>query len=408
MIGVSARSYVAAGLATAVAGVALASPVLAQSQVRPSVSSSSVELSAFGSEAERAAERGISDAAVGVMAATNVVAQAAESAAQGKATAAAGLKSNPLMQAAAVTVVANAVQAVADSKQNYVSNAAAVQSDSVTSPAVAPSHAVTAAFPGLPGLNRIVAIPLLLADIPVVLTSEALFSLGQNTGFGLRNVLEGFAFGDMDEVKRGFQQIGNTIPDFLNRANTDIVQLTRRVQQVFSVDTGVGNGDAVASAIKAFDAKSQGTVNSAKSADSIKADDSTKTAGAAKTAGATKAGHSTKVADNTSAADDANVGTVPTSKPSTGGHENAPSSVNGTVKNSGATKSQNTARNGAASGMMSHGGNASTSGTSVSGARGSVTKHAASAGDSGSKHPAAGAKKGGDGAGGSKGGKGGK
>ncbi len=212
------------------------------------------------------------------MAATNVVPRAAGSAAQGTATAAAGLKTNPLMQAAAVTVVAKAVQAVADSKSNHASNAAAVQSDSATSPAVAPSPAVTTAFPGLPGLSRIVAVPLLLAEIPAVLTSEALFTVGQNTGFGVVNVLAGLAFGDMDEVQQGFQQIGSTIPDFLNRATADFDELTRRVEDAFGVGTGVDDGDVAASAMKAIDAKNQATVDS-KAADA-KAADATKTDGA--------------------------------------------------------------------------------------------------------------------------------
>ena len=59
----SARSYVAAGLATAIAGAAVASPALAQKAVQlPSVSSAGVELSAFVSDAEREAERVMSDA----------------------------------------------------------------------------------------------------------------------------------------------------------------------------------------------------------------------------------------------------------------------------------------------------------------------------------------------------------
>jgi hypothetical protein len=208
----------------------------------------------------------MSDAAIGVKAVANVVHRAAGSAVQGTATAAAGLKSNPLMQAAAVTVVAKAVNAVADSKSNHATNTAAVQNNSAIAPAVAPSPAVTAAFPDLPGLpdlSRIVAVPLLLADIPVVLTSEALSTVGEDAGSGLRNVLEGFAFGDTDEVQQGFQQIGNTIPDFLNRANTDFQELTRRVEEAFGVDTGVDDGDAAADAMKAINAKAINAKSSA-------------------------------------------------------------------------------------------------------------------------------------------------
>ncbi|MGY4652161.1 hypothetical protein ACVWWN_005957 [Mycobacterium sp. URHB0021] len=419
MIGVSARSYVAAGLATAIAGAAVASPALAQKAVQlPSVSSAGVELSAFVSDAEREAQHAMSDAAVGVKAVANVVHRAAGSAVQGTATAAAGFKNNPLVQAAAVTVVAKAVNAVVDSKSNHATNTAAVQNNAAIAPVAATSPAVTAAFPDLPDLSRIVAVPLLLADIPVVLTSEALSTLGEDAGSGLRNVLEGFAFGDIKEVQQGFQQIGNTIPDFLNRANTDFQELTRRVEEAFGVDTGVDDGDAVVSAMKAIDAKSSGTV------DSAKADDAK---GGTKTTD-TKAADSTNAAD-AKRTDDAKGGTHSTSKSSTAaGHQNAPSSVNGTAKKNGATKSENAADNGASSGRTSHGGNgsgsgastagvsgskastsgASGSGASTSGASGSATKHAVGAGDSGPKHASAGAKKGSDGAGGPKGSKGGK
>jgi hypothetical protein len=384
VIGVSERSYVAAGLATAIAGVVVASPMLAQNQVQlPSVSSANVAMSAFVSDAERAANQTVSDAAVGVRAVRDVVERAAGSAVDGTAAAAAGLKSNPLMQAAAVTVVAKAVNSIAESKSDHAANAAAV-----SNPAASPS--VTAAFPSLPGLpslGRIIAVPLLLADIPVVLTSEALVTLGADTGGGLGNVLAGLAFGDMDEVQAGFGQIANTFPDFANRVNTDFENLTQRIKDVFG-----GVEDPAASVMKAIDAKSSVAVGSEKAGNTE--------------AGSTKAVASKTVGSKT--AGDAKGGTSSTSASSTGVHENAPSSVNDTAKTGGAAKSENAAHRGLPSGSPTHTDNTATSAGAGSAVSGSATKKA-SAGDSGTKHTAAaGAKKGGDGAGGSKGGKHGK
>ena len=54
MTSVSARSYVAAGLATAIAGVAVASPVLAQSQFHLPAVSGNVELASEVSSADAA------------------------------------------------------------------------------------------------------------------------------------------------------------------------------------------------------------------------------------------------------------------------------------------------------------------------------------------------------------------
>ena len=61
MTSVSARSYVAAGLATAIAGVAVASPVLAQSQFHLPAVSGNVELA---SEVSSVAQHAVSTGAV--------------------------------------------------------------------------------------------------------------------------------------------------------------------------------------------------------------------------------------------------------------------------------------------------------------------------------------------------------
>ncbi len=257
MIGVSARSYVAAGLATAVAGAVVASPMLAQNQFQlPSVSSASVELSALATDAERTAERAGGDAAAGVKAVRDVVRRAAESV-PGAATA---IKSNPLVKAAAVTVTASAVQAIADAKSKHATSAPAVQHDSVVSPAVTPSPAVAAALPGSPNLGAVLGIPLLLASLPVGLVSDVAFEVAGDAGFGLQNVIFGLAQGDMATVQFGFTEIGNTLPDIISDFQTDISRTAEGIREALGIDDGTGDdeGAAVTSALKAIDAKKQG------------------------------------------------------------------------------------------------------------------------------------------------------
>jgi hypothetical protein len=353
MIGVAARSYVAAGLATAITGAVVATPVLAHTQVAlPSVPSPSVELSAFVSFAERAATQAIGDAAVGVSAVSNGVGRV-ESAPQGTATAAAGLKSNPLMQAAIATVVTNATKAAAST--NRASNAAAVQGNSVNSPTV------TAASPGVTDLQRILAIPALLAAIPVILTSQALITVGEDAGLGTNNVLVGLATGNTTEVQLGFQQIGNTLGDFLSSATADINAVTSQVEDAFGSDTG--NANVVASALKAMGAASPGSVAVTKNP--------LKTPGAVDSA----------KADSTKSGTPSTSGSFTTAV-----HQNGPSSGNAAAKVSDAVKTENAGHTGAESGTTAHVGQSSASSASVS----SPTH--ASAGVSGPKHAAAGAK----------------
>jgi hypothetical protein len=60
MISVSARSYIAAGLATAIVGVAVVSPVLAQSQIHLPTVAGNVELaSEVSSVAQHAVSTGV-------------------------------------------------------------------------------------------------------------------------------------------------------------------------------------------------------------------------------------------------------------------------------------------------------------------------------------------------------------
>jgi hypothetical protein len=332
MIGVSARSYVAAGLATAITGAMVATPVSAHTQVAlPSLPSANVELSAFVSFAERTAAHAIGEAAVGASAVKNAV-NRIEPASPGTTTPPAGLTSD-------ASVVANSVNSPAAASTNRVSTAVAVQgSNSVNSLA-----AITES-PSL--LQRILAVPVLLAAIPVVLTAQALVTTGEDAGFGTVDVLAGLATGSTAELQTGIQLIGNTLGDFLTASTNDINALQKQVD-AFGAGTDSATGNVMANALKAIGVR-------------------TPVAAAV-----------TKTPVKTSA--------PKSSSPTAALHQSAPSSVNAAAsvnaatKNSGATK---TAQSGTPSDAVQ---------SSASNAGSSGPKHA-SPGESGPKHAAAHAK----------------
>ena len=181
MINVSARSYVAAGLATAIAGVAVASPMLAQSQIHLPTVSGNVQLaSAATSVAQHALSSGANEVAQIGAAVRHVVA----SAPHGAATKATDLEGGPLVLAAATTAVARAVTAVVAANP---AGSVTVHRNSAASPAVG--------LPGLPNLGGILEIPALVADIPVDVVTGAIGALGE-AGDGLDVVLFGVGIGD--------------------------------------------------------------------------------------------------------------------------------------------------------------------------------------------------------------------
>ena len=157
MIGVSARSYVAAGLATAIAGVAVASPVLAQSQIHLPAMSGNVELA---SEVSSVAQHAVSTGAVEVKQISDAVRHVVALAPHGAATATTDLAGGPLVEKAAVAAVARAVTAVAVANRNHAAGGVTVHRDAASSPAAA------AAAPDLQG---ILGVPLLVLDIPVAI-----------------------------------------------------------------------------------------------------------------------------------------------------------------------------------------------------------------------------------------------
>jgi hypothetical protein len=330
MIGVSTRSYVAAGLATAITGAMIATPVLAHRQVAlPSVPSANVELSAFVSFAERTAAHAIGEAAVGANAVKNAV-NRIEPASQGTTTPAAGLTSN-------ASAVANSVNSAAAASTNRVSTAAAVQGGNSLN-----ALAATAESPTL--LQRILAVPVLLAAIPVVLTAQALVTTGEDAGFGTVDVLAGLATGNTTELQTGIQLIGNTLGDFLTASTNDINALQKQVD-AFGAGTDSATGTVMANALKAIGVR-------------------TPVAAAV-----------TKTPVKTSA---------PTSSPTASLHQSAPSSVNASSVKPAATvnAATKTAQSGTPSDAVR---------SSASSASGSGPKHASPA-KSGPKHAAAHAK----------------
>ena len=140
MINVSARSYVAAGLATAIAGVAVASPMLVQSQIHLPAVSGNVELA---SEVSTLTEHAVSSGATEVKQISDAVRHVVASAPHGASTAATALAGGPLVKQAAVTAVARAVTAVVAANP---AGSVTVHRNSASSPAV------SAALPSLPNL----------------------------------------------------------------------------------------------------------------------------------------------------------------------------------------------------------------------------------------------------------------
>jgi hypothetical protein len=390
MTSVSARSYVAAGLATAIAGVAVASPVLAQSQFHLPAVSGNVELA---SEVSAVAQHAVSTGAVEVKQIGDAVLHVMASVPHEAATAATTLPGGPLVKQAAVTAVARAVTAVIAANQ---ASSITVHRDSAASPAV------SAALPGLPDLQGILGVPLLVADIPVDIAQAAVKGVNEATR-GLSNVLFGLGTGDQDEVQFGISQITSAIPDAINRAVGNVQADVNAIEAAVGFNTDAVDSAAVARVVKMADAKNPGAVavapkslNPPKAAAPTKADptkaDPTKGTDTTKgdaTADATKGTDSTKpdstkpdttkdttAESSTKPADSKPDTTKPSDHSSTAEHHNAPSTANAAAANKGATKAGASAHNGHTAGAASHPG-------------GSAAKHSAGAG------AGAGAKKGG-------------
>jgi hypothetical protein len=341
MIGVSARSYVAAGLATAITGAMVVTPVLAHTQqvALPSVQSANVELSSFVSFAENTASHALKEAAVGVSAVKNAVDSVAPS--SHGTTAAAG-------------VTASGAATVPTASTTHASNTAAVQGgNSVNAPAAA-------AAPPNP-LQAIVSGALLLSAIPVIVTAQALVTSGEDAGFGTLDALVGLATNNMTEANAGFKLIGQTFSDFATATMADFATLKAEAQAFFNpgstTGTGTGTGTGAASTLKSVAAVTPSSAALTKNT-------------------STKTSSSTSAASKTS-------GTASTPKASTVASQKTAPSVNSAVNNSTATK---TATTSASSASTTHQGQ-----TSASSASNSAPKHA-STGVSAPKHAAAGAK----------------
>ena len=261
MTSVSARSYVAAGLATAIAGVAVASPVLAQSAFHLPAVSGNVELA---SQVSSVAQRAVSDGVIEVKEIGDAVRHVVASAPHGAATAAADLAGGPLVKKAAVTAVARAVTAVVAA--NSAAGAVTLHRDSASSPAVAAA---------VPNLQSVLGIPFLVADIPVDIAQSAFQALS-DASFGLSGVLFGLGIGDGALVQDGINEIASSLPDNINQAVTNVTADVQAIADALGFNFDAADRDALTRVAKVADAKNQGAVAVAKKSPGAGAEDTTK------------------------------------------------------------------------------------------------------------------------------------
>ncbi len=349
MTSVSARSYVAAGLATAIAGVAVASPVLAQSQIHLPAVSGNV---ALASEVSSVAQRAVTDGAVEVKQIGDAVRHVMASAPHEAATAATALPGGPLIRKAAATAVTRAVTAVVAANP---AGSVTVHRDSASSPAV------TAVLHSLPNLQGILGIPALALAIPVD-AAEGVFLGADEATLGLGDVLFGLGTGDRDTVQFGINEIASAIPDGINKAVNRVTDDVQAIARALGFNTDAVDSSAVARVAKVADAKNHGAVavapkslsqptpHDATKPDATKGTHATKGTDSTKgdaTADATKA-DATKGTDTTTGG-----GTKPSSHSSTAGHNVGATSVKD-AGDKGATKAGASTHNGHTPGAASH------------------------------------------------------
>jgi hypothetical protein len=262
MTSVSARSYVAAGLATAIAGVAVASPVLAQSNIHLPTISGDVELA---SEVSSVAQHAVSTGTIEVKQITDAVRHVVASAPHEAATAATDLAGGPLVKKAAVTAVARAVTAVVAANQASAPGGVTVHRDSASSPAV------SAALPGLPNLQGILGVPFLVLDIPVDI-AQSTFQALSDASFGLSGVLFGLGVGDQDLVQDGLDEIASSLPDNISQAVSNVQADVDAIAHALGFNFDAADRAALASVAKVADVKNPGAVAVAKPDDVTKPD----------------------------------------------------------------------------------------------------------------------------------------
>jgi hypothetical protein len=262
MTSVSARSYVAAGLATAIAGVAVASPVLAQSNIHIPTISGDVELA---SEVSSVAQHAVSSGTIEVKQITDAVRAVVASAPHGAATAATDLAGGPLVKKAAVTAVARAVTAVVAANQASAPGGVTAHRDSASSPAV------SAALPGLPNLQDILGVPFLVLDIPVDIAQSSFQALS-DASFGLSGVLFGLGVGDQGLVQDGLDEIASSLPDNINQAVSNVQADVDAIAHALGFNFDTADRAALAGVAKVADVKKPGAVAVSKPDDVTKPD----------------------------------------------------------------------------------------------------------------------------------------
>ncbi len=238
MVSVSARSYLAAGLVTAMAGVAVIGPLAAQRQVHlPNVLSANVKLSSAETALSKT-EMAVADLAINAV--TDVEKAGRQKAQGGSASpaavpAATAAVSAPDAKTATVHALANVALAVdARPSSQHVAGAAAVQ----------PNPAASAAATAGPSPSAIIAVPLLVADIGLDITF-ALFAIPNNL-LSNTGALVFHLVTHQGDFQDDLRAIANVIPHDLGLLASDVSADIRSIGDALGLDANGFGGNAVA------------------------------------------------------------------------------------------------------------------------------------------------------------------
>jgi len=233
VVSVSARSYLAAGLVTAMAGAAVISPMTAQRQSRlPNVISANVKLSSAQTALSKT-EMAVADLAINAVA---DVEKAGRQEAQGGSASPAAVPattaavSAPDAKTATVHALANVARAVgARPSSQHVAGAAAAR----------PNPAASAAAGAGPSPSAIIAVPVLLADIGLD-TTFALFAIPNNL-LSNTGALVFHLVTHQGDFQDDLRAIANVIPHDLGLLASDVSADIRSIGEALGFDAnGVG------------------------------------------------------------------------------------------------------------------------------------------------------------------------
>ncbi|MGY4646301.1 hypothetical protein [Mycobacterium sp. URHB0021] len=237
MVSVSARSYVAAGLVTAVAGAVVIGPLAAQRQIHlPNVLSANAKLSSAATALSKT-EMAVADLAINPV--TDVEKAGRQKAPGGSASpaavsAATAAVSAPDAKTATVHALATVALAVdAGPSSQHVAGAAAVQ----------PNPAASAAGAGA-SPSALIAVPLLVADIGLDITF-ALFAIPNNL-LSNTGALVFHLVTHQGDFQDDLRAIANVIPHDLGLLASDVSADIRSIGAALGFDANGFGGNAMA------------------------------------------------------------------------------------------------------------------------------------------------------------------